>query len=187
MIISSFYWFSLAFSWPLFPYVTINVVHASIWQIATIASLSGFVVTLTQPKFGVLIDRVGRKPVLMLGRASLFLFPLLYAFAKSWIHLLVINTLLSLSVSASTVSLKAYIMDSAPLGRRANYVAAVNLVSGLTTSLGSLTSGVFTSQLSISLGAERALFIGLVFSAILRLVSSSGFLLIRETLKKDER
>ncbi|PDM27136.1 hypothetical protein CP083_00305 [Candidatus Bathyarchaeota archaeon B24-2] len=185
LIVGGFYWFSLSFAWPLFPYVIINVVHASVWQIAVIASLSGLVVTATQPKFGTLIDKVGRKPILVISRASLFLLPLLYAFAESWLHLLAINALLSLSMSASIVSLRAYIMDSAPLGHRANYVAAVNLVSGLATSIGSLVSGVFTSQLSVSLGAERALFIGLIFSAILRLVSSSGFLLIRETLDKS--
>jgi len=184
LTVNGFFWFSIAFSWPLLPYIVVSVVHASIWQIAIISAVSGSIVSLTQPKFGSVIDRVGRKPILVISRTSFFLFPLLYAFATNWLHLLAINVLLSFSMSASMVSFRAYIIDSAPIGRRGNYIAATNMIAGLATFLGSLVGGLFTSQLSVSMGVERALFTGLIFSAVLRLISSSGLLLIKETFHK---
>ena len=182
LIVNGFYWFTMAFSWPLFPYVIVNVVHAAVWQIAVISAVSGLLMSITQPKFGSFIDRVGRRLPLIVSRASFFLFPLLYAFATEWLHLLLINVLLSFPMSAVIVSLTAYIMDSAPPGRRANYTAATNMIYGLAAFLGSLIGGIFTMWLSASIGMRQALFIGLVSSATLRLISSLSLLLIRETL-----
>ena len=183
LIVNGFYWFTMAFAWPLFPYVTVDVVHATVWQIAVISAASGLVTSIAQPKFGSLIDRFGRKPILIVSRASFSLYPLLYAFATDWLHLLAINMLLSVSMSASMVSFSAYIMDSSPPGMRANYAAASNMIMGIATFLGSITGGVFTSQLSTSTGAELALFTGLVSSAVLRLITSLGLLLIKETIR----
>jgi len=76
-------------------------------------------------------------------------------------------------------------MDSAPPGMRANYAAASNLIMGISTFVGSMTGGVITGYLSASLGAEQALFYGLITSAVLRLLSSIGFLLIKETARGE--
>ncbi|RJS92297.1 MFS transporter [Candidatus Bathyarchaeota archaeon] len=185
LIVNGFYWFTMAFAWPLFPYITINVVHATVWQIALISAVSGFVTSITQPKLGSIIDRFGRKPVLIISRLSFFLYPLVYGFATDWLQLLAINALLSVSNSAAMVSFSAYIMDSSPLGLRANYVASTNMIMGIATFLGSLTGGAFASQLSSSIGEEKALFVSLMLAALLRLISSLGLLLIKETLPKE--
>ncbi|KPV63173.1 MAG: bicyclomycin/multidrug efflux system [Candidatus Bathyarchaeota archaeon BA1] len=179
-------WFSIAFAWPLFPYVTVDIVRATVWQIAVIATLSGLAISLSQPKMGSLADVIGRKHLLIVGRFSFFLFPLLYAFARSWLHLLAINVALSVSMSAAMVTSTAYILDSAPLGQRATYTALYNVVFGLATFLGSLIGGMFTDYLSHSYGMEQALFTGLMVSTILRLIMSAGFLAVKETLPKGE-
>ncbi|RLI34668.1 hypothetical protein DRO55_06195 [Candidatus Bathyarchaeota archaeon] len=62
-------------------------------------------------------------------------------------------------------------MDSASSGRRANYTAATNMAFGLAAFLGSLIGGIFTMQLPASIRMRQALFIGLVSSAALRLIS----------------
>ncbi len=183
LIIMGLNWFSMAFAWPLFPYVTINVVHATVWQIALISALPGLLITITQPKFGSLVDRVGRRPFLILGRASLTLYPLLYAFAESWLHLLAIHMFLAFPTSSLMVSFSAYIMDSAPPGLRANYIAIVNFVLGLSTFTGSLAGGVYTGYLSNVKGIVNPLFWGLITSAALRIISSFGLFFIKETKK----
>lgn len=185
LTVSGLHWFTMALAWPLFPYVTVNVVHAAIWQIAVISAVSDLITSIFQPKMGSAMDRFGRKPFLFISRFSLFLFPLLYAFATNWLQLLTINALLAISTSALTISLSAYIMDSAPSGLRANYVASTNMVMGIATFLGSLVGGVFTSYLSDLIGEKQALFIGLITSSLLRLIASLGFLFIKETLPKD--
>ena len=84
------------------------------------------------------------------------------------------------------ISISAYIMDSAPLGLRANYAASANMIMGTAAFLGSLTGGVFTNQLSALMDERQALFIGLIASSFLRLITSLGFLFIKETLPKDD-
>ncbi|MCD6593734.1 MFS transporter [Candidatus Bathyarchaeota archaeon] len=185
LAVSGLHWFTMAYAWPLFPYVTVDIVHATVWQIAVISAVSGLFTSVLQPKAGSLVDKFGRKPVLAISRASFFLYPLLYTMARSWIHLLLINIILSFSMSAAMVSFSAYVMDSAPPGMRANYAAASNLIMGISTFIGSMTGGVITGYLSASLGAEQALFYGLITSAILRLFSSIGFLLIKETTRGE--
>jgi len=184
LVINGFYGFAMAFAWPLFPYVTIKVVHATVWQIAVISAASGFVTSITQPKMGSVVDRFGRKPTLIISRTSFVLYPLLYAFASSWHHLLIINVLLSVSLSAAIVSLSAYIMDSSPPGLRANYVASTNMTMGVATFLGSIIGGIFASRLSALVGERQALFMCLILAAILRLISDICLFFIKETLPK---
>lgn len=94
LVVGGFFWFAMAFAWPLFPYVTVGLVQATLWQIALVSTVSGLVVSFTQPKFGSLADKIGRKPLISASAASFFLFPLFYAFAENWLHLAAINAIL---------------------------------------------------------------------------------------------
>lgn len=62
LVANGVHWFTLVFAWPLFPYVTIDIVHATVWQIAIIATAEGLVTALAQPKLGAIADKIGRKP-----------------------------------------------------------------------------------------------------------------------------
>lgn len=182
LLAGGFFWFAMAFAWPLFPYVTVDIVQATLWQIALISTVSGLMVSFTQPKFGSLADKIGRKPLIAASAASFFLFPLLYAFAKNWLHLAAIHAILGFSMSCFSVSSTSYILDSAPIGRRGTYIGAYNLVFGFVSFLGSLAGGTFADYLSAANGVEQVVFIGLVLSAVMRLITSVGFMTIKETL-----
>ncbi len=181
---NTIFWFAAAFAWPLIPYVTIDIVHASVWQIALIATFSGLADTITRPIIGSLIDRFGRRPVLIAGQLTFFLFPLGYAFSTSWFHLLAINMLFSPVRSALMVITTTYALDSAPEGERASYIAAYNTFLGITTCVGSLLGGFFTSLMSVSIGFEKAVFTGLLVSVVMRIITSLGAFKVKETLKK---
>ena len=184
LIVEGFFWFAMAFAWPLFPYVTVDIVQATLWQIALISSVSGLIVSFTQPKFGSLADKIGRKPLIAASAASFFLFPLFYAFARDWIHLAAIHAILGLAMACFSVSSTSYILDSAPIGRRGTYTGAYNLVFGFASFLGSFAGGTFADYLSAANGIEQVVFIGLTTSTVMRLISSIGFMKIRETLPK---
>jgi MFS family permease len=187
LVANGLHWFTMAFAWPLFPYVTIDIVGATVWQIALIATSGGLVTALTQPKLGSIADKVGRKPVLVVGRAAFFLFPLLYAFSTSWLHLLAIHVALSAFISAVMVTTTAYILDSAPATKRATYTASYNLIFGVATFLGSLSGGIFAGSLSATNGESKIIFTGLLISAIMRLIASMSFLAIKETLPSTKK
>jgi MFS family permease len=186
LIANGLHWFTMAFAWPLFPYVTIEIVRATVWQIAIISTSTGLVTAFTQPKLGAIADKIGRKPVLVVGRASFFLFPLLYAFSTSWLHLLAIHVLLAAFISAVMVTTTTYILDSAPITRRATYTATYNLIFGVSTFLGSLAGGIFANSLSALIGRNQTIFAGLIISSVMRLLASTSFLAIKETLFQRE-
>jgi MFS family permease len=186
LVANGLHWFTMALAWPLFPYVTIEIVHATVWQIAIISTAGGLVTALTQPKLGLIADKIGRKPVLVVGRAAFFLFPLLYAFSTSWLHLLAVHIILSFFTSAVIVTTTTYILDSAPVARRATYTASYNLIFGITTFLGTFTGGMFADGLSALNGIHQTIFTGLIISAIMRLIASTSFLTIKETLPKKK-
>lgn len=183
LIANGLHWFAMAFAWPLFPYVTYEIVD-EIWQLAVIQTVSGVIAGVTQPKLGAIADKIGRKPVIIFGRAAFFVFPLVYAFASSWLHLLVVHAFLGIFSSAAMVTTTTYILDSAPPGKRATYTASYNFVFGLVTFFGSLIGGIFANVLSMS-GVANPIFFGLIISALLRIVTSTSFLKIKETLHKN--
>ncbi len=181
LILSLMFWFSMGFAWPLFPYITVKVVNATLWQIALINAGMRAMTSATQGLFGKLLDRFGRKPFMVIGCSGLCLFPLGYAFARSWFDLLVINVILGPFISAVFVAWPAFILDSAPKGRKATYSGASNFTFGIGSFIGSLSGGYFVNLLSSLVKFDRALSLGLVFSTVIRLFSGLRFLILSET------
>ncbi|HID90983.1 TPA: MFS transporter [Candidatus Bathyarchaeota archaeon] len=184
LIVSALSGASMAFAWPLFPFVTIEIVGAAIWQIAVIGASWSLAAALGQRVFGFLADRIGRKPLLIASMTCLFLFPLLYALATNWLQLLAINVGVGFLISALSVVIPVYILDSAPEGQRGIYTASYNVVSGLTTFAGSLIGGAFGEYLLAFMDLRQMLFSALLLAAIMRLAAGLGFLTIWETLPK---
>jgi len=181
LILSLIFWFSMGFAWPLFPYITVKVVSATLWQIAVINAGMRVMTSATQGFFGKLLDRFGRKPFMVIGCSGLCLFPLGYAVARSWIDLLVINVILGPFISAIFVAWPAFVLDSAPEGRKATYSGASSFTFGIGSFVGSLSGGYFVNLLSGLIKFDRALSLGLIFSAAIRLLSGLSFLIISET------
>ncbi len=181
LILSLMFWFSMGFAWPLFPYITVKVVSATLWQIALINAGMRAMTSATQGLFGRLLDKFGRKPFMVIGSSGLCLFPLGYAIAKSWIDLFVVNILLGPFISAVFVTLPVFVLDSAPEGRKATYSGANSFTFGLGSFIGSLMGGYFVKLLSGLVRFNRALSLGLIFSALIRLISGLSFLVISET------
>ena len=175
------YWFAMGFAWPLFPYITVDIVGATVWQMALMDAGMRLMMALTQRRFGSVLDKFGRRPVLVASSCTMCLFPLWYALARTWTQLAVANAFMGIAMSAMFVARPTYILDSAPEGKRATYAASNSVVFGLGSSIGSLTGGSLGSHLLSSTDFHGALSTGLLFSALLRLVTGLGFLLVKET------
>ena len=181
LVLSLIFWFSMGFAWPLFPYITVKVVSATLWQIALINAGMRAMTSATQGLFGRLLDKFGRKPFMVIGCSGLCLFPLGYAMARSWIDLFVVNVLLGPFLSAVFVAWPAFILDSAPEGRKATYSGANSFTFGFGSFIGSLVGGYFVNLLSSLIQFNRALSLGLILSAVIRLLSGLSFLVVSET------
>jgi len=181
LILNLIFWFSMGFAWPIFPYITVKIVGAELWQIALINAGLRAMTSATQGIFGRLLDKFGRKPFMVIGCSGLCLFPLGYAVARSWVDLFVINVLLGPFISAVFVAWPAFILDSAPERRKATYSGANSFTFGFGSFLGSLVGGCSVNILSSLVQFDKALSLGLAFSAVIRLLSGLSFLIISET------
>lgn len=118
--------------------------------------------------------------MILAGRGSLFIVPLMYAVATHAIMIYMANALAGFSVATSVNSITAYIFDIAPEKERGAHLAVFNTFTGIIYFFGALTSGLLGDSMALVMGAHFAVFSMMVLSAVLRLISSSLYLMLRE-------
>jgi MFS family permease len=129
--------------------------------------------------FGNLSDRIGRKPVLLVGLALSASSALLFLFADSLAPIYVGRVVSGLSAGIFTGTATAYVIDLAPAGRRrlASFVAVFANLGGLGT--GTLLSGILGQWAPHALRTPFAVDLGLV------VVGTAGLLVVPETVPRQ--
>jgi MFS family permease len=128
--------------------------------------------------FGNLSDRIGRKPVLLLGLGLSGTSALLFLVAGSLIPIYTARVVSGLSAGIFTGTATAYVIDLAPSGRRrlASFAAVVANLGGL--GAGTLLAGLLAQWAPDALRAPFAVDLGLVVAATV------GLLLAPETVQR---
>jgi MFS family permease len=175
--VSCIHSFFMSISWPLFAITTVRVVRADMMQIAAISIISSVVAIVARRYIGRITDRAGRRTLLILGRAGLFVYPMIYALATNVYHLVLANFISGFFVAISGIVLFAYQLDITREGQRGAGIALYNTLIGVATFFGSLFGG-YLPPLLASAGITEVLSIQLAYavSAIGRL---GGGLLFR--------
>nr|KXH70585.1 MAG: hypothetical protein AM324_09870 [Candidatus Thorarchaeota archaeon SMTZ1-83] len=179
-LVSVFFSFAMSMAWPYFIVVQKDWLGFTNLEIAIASAVMSVTVILFTIPMGNLSDRVGRKPLILAGRGSLFIVPLMYAVATHAIMIYMANALAGFSVATSVNSITAYIFDIAPEKERGAHLAVFNTFTGIIYFFGALTSGLLGDSMALVMGAHFAVFSMMVLSAVLRLISSSLYLMLRE-------
>ncbi|MGY5878646.1 MAG: MFS transporter [Candidatus Thorarchaeota archaeon] len=176
-----FFSFAMSMAWPYFIVVQRDWLDSSIFEIAVASAImTASTVVFTIP-FGRLSDRVGRRPLILLGRMSLFIVPIMYAFAWTIWIVYIANFIAGFTMGASMNAMTAYIYDVAPEEERGAHLAVFNTFTGLMYTLGSFLAGIFGQLILIAFGSEYlSVFIMLIVSGILRFIAAFFYLLIKE-------
>ena len=129
--------------------------------------------------FGNLSDRIGRKPVLVLGLVLSAASALLFLLAGSLAPIYVGRVVSGLSAGIFTGTATAYVIDLAPGGRRrlASFVAVFANLGGL--GAGTLLSGCLGQWAPDALRTPFAVDLGLV------VLAAAGLLLVPETISRQ--
>jgi MFS family permease len=186
LFLNMFFGISLAFAWPLFPFIIVNKLGMKIWQISIFAISSSITSILSQRYLGKLMDNIGRRPVIVFSRLSLFIFPLVYVFSTSWIHIVLAEAFLGIGRGAWMSSESTYLIDLAPEGKRATYLATNTAIFGISMFVGNISGGYLTENYLQSSGAFQGIHLGLVISAIFRLLTGLLYVKIYETYSKTD-
>jgi MFS family permease len=176
-----FFSFAMSMAWPYFIVVQRDWLGGSILEIAIASAvMTASTIIFTIP-FGRLSDRVGRKPLILLGRMSLFVVPIMYAFAWAMWIVYVANFIAGFTMAASMNAIIAYIYDVAPEEERGAHLAVYNTFTGIMYTLGSFLAGIFGQIILITFGSEYlSVFIMLLASGVLRVIAAFFYLLIKE-------
>ncbi|RLI54858.1 MAG: hypothetical protein DRO87_07630 [Candidatus Thorarchaeota archaeon] len=180
-LISVFFSFAMSMAWPYFIVIQRDWLSFSILEIATASAIMTFSMMVFSIPLGRMSDRVGRKPMILLGRSFLFLVPIMYAFAWNAYVIFLANALAGFTVAASMNAITAYIYDISPEEERGTHVAVFNTFTGIVYLLGSFISGLMGQTILEIFGSEHlSVFVMMILSGILRFFASFLYLFIRE-------
>ena len=174
--------FFMSVCWPLLSITTVQVVKANMMEIAYISVISSIVGILIRRFVGHITDYTGRRVLLIIGRAGIFIFPILYALATNVYYLLLANLINAVFGAISEIVLFAYQLDIIPPDKRGSSIALYNTVNGVATFFGSLFGGYFPAVLTL-MGCSGLLPIQLTYiiSAVGRLSGGLLFIKLRES------
>ena len=149
-------------------------------QVTVIFAIYAFGVIAGLVLFGNLSDRLGRKPVLLLGLALSAASALLFVLAHSLEPIYVARVVSGLSAGIFTGTATAYVIDLAPRGARrlASFVAVFANLGGL--GMGTLLSGLLAQWAPDPLRLPFAVDLGLVG------IATVALLLTPETVSRTE-
>ncbi len=181
LLVNIVYGISMSFSWPLMPFIVVDKLDMKIWQIAIFSVTSSGSSLLSQRYLGDLMDRIGRRPVVVFSRVTMAIAPLVYALATSWLHIVVADIILGVGMGAWMSSGPTYIIDIAPRELRATYLAANTAVFGVSTFVGNLVGGFVTDNFLVVSGGFQGIETGLLISAALRFFTGLLYFKIHET------
>lgn len=179
--IAVFFSFAMSMAWPYFIVVQKSWLNNSNLEIAIASAAMTLSTLIFTVPFGRLSDKVGRKPLILLGRGLLFIVPIMYAFAQNVYYVYAANILAGFCIASGMNAITAYIYDIAPEEERGSHLAVYNTFTGIVYLFGSLIAGVLGQVILITFGSEYlSVFVMLLLSGVLRFFASFFYMLIRE-------
>jgi MFS family permease len=180
LLVSFVFGFGAATASPFFSYITVGKLHMSIWQIAATAVANLACNVLGQRFFGRIIDKVGRRPVIVFSRVGMAASTVVYALATDWWMIVAVEGFVGIELAAWACGQSTYIIDIAPQRLRATYLAAGLTATGVSNFLGSYLMGLATKGFIASTD-YAAIGMALLFTALLRFTIGFAFFGIRES------
>ena len=181
---------SMSFVWPLNPIIQVNVLDMEFYQIAIISSVFIIVMSLVQVLSGKLGDKIGRKPVFVIGAFILVFYPISQLPAivtGNWMWQISSNSIAGLGTGTFFVALNALTLDLAPNELMGSYSGIREMFFGVATFIGSLAAGFIVDALEIRIGLYETAFWLSIGITGLRFLASIGFLFVAESLPRNVR
>lgn len=184
---STIYGFFMAVAWPLFIETQVDLLGMSRLEVGLLTVINVLSTVIFQRWAGTLLDRAGRRPVMLLHRFGLVIVPLVYAlvpfvFRFGGVLLLYgINALTGFLLAIGNLAVLVYLLDVVPEMYRGSLTALYNAVTGVAYFFGALFGGYLAQVLLGLLGVTLALAAVYTISAAGRAVGAFSFLRVRES------
>jgi len=154
-----------------------GISYALVGMVTTITMLGRIIVNIPM---GILSDRIGRRPIVLIGSFLLVLSGILCGIAQSFYELLAYRLLTGVFGSMVIIAYQAMIADAIDPSIRGRVGSTFTVVGGLGTSTGPAIGGIIASMWDI-----RSPFFFYAGSCFVSFLTS--LLLLKETLSKDKK
>ena len=191
LLASTIYGFFMAVSWPLFIETQVTLLNMTRLEVGLLTVINILTTVLFQRWAGTLLDRAGRRPVMLLHRFGLVLVPIIYAitpFVLPFIAKLLlygINALTGFLLAIGNLAVLVYLLDIFPEMYRGTLTALYNAITGVAYFFGSLFGGYLAQLFLAPLGITLALTAVYAISAIGRTAGAFSFLQVRESYEHE--
>jgi MFS family permease len=187
LIINIIFFAAMGAAWPLFPIITRGILNVDLFLIGVFTAIFSISSGIAQIAGGVLTDRFGRKPVIIISRALIFVAPLSSAVGaitgNIW-FLVPMNITGGFLTGLFVVSSTAWLLDSAPTIYRGTVVALFNFFTGVAAFCAAMVSGFALDYLILYIPYATAVILMMLSIVVFRIFASFGYLAINETLVK---
>ena len=184
-LIEAFWGMSLSFAWPMFSAAYIVKLHATKLEIAVASVIFSITFALSQTYLGYLVDRYGRRKILLITKYVFPIYPLIWFIAWDVKFVYVANFIVGISNALAVVSVLSYILDITVEEERGSYFAVYNMVMGFSWFLGSLLGGFIGDLLSKIIDPIGALQMVFLISIFIRILTAIPYYFIQETLERQ--
>jgi MFS family permease len=177
--------FIMSLIWPLIYFTYIDVVEASLFEIAIMTVISTGAALFFQTKVGKLLDVIGPMPQILVSRFAFVFVPVVYALATAPWHIYVLHAALGFANAMANVAFFAFILDVAPEGKKGEYFAVYNTVIGVATFFGSIIGGYLALFFLSYYGGDLVLALGAVYviSAVGRAACAIWYLKLKDPVQ----
>lgn len=187
LIVNTLFFAAMGAAWPLFPIITRGILNIDLFFIAFFTAIFSISSGIAQLSGGVLTDRYGRKPIIIVSRSVIFLAPLSHALGAitgNFWFLLPSNIAGGFLTGLFIVSSTAWLLDSAPKVYRGTVVALFNFFTGLSAFCAAMVSGLLLDYLVLFIPYASVVIAMMLTIVVIRIIVSMGYLTINETLVK---
>jgi len=177
--------FIMSLIWPLIYFTYIDVVGASLFEIAIMTVISTGAALFFQTKVGKLLDVIGPMPQIIISRFAFVFVPVVYALATAPWHIYALHAALGFANAMANVAFFAFVLDVAPEGKKGEYFAVYNTMIGIATFFGSIIGGYLAMFFLSYYGGNLVLALGAVYaiSAVGRASCALWYLKLRDPVQ----
>ena len=126
----------------LFPIFLKNVIGLEMTELGILYSVSTIMTLVGSPLFGVVSDKVGRKPLLYAGILTSACTLILYTQVNTFNEVLFIRSVESAALAAIMIASNAFLTDLLPASHRGLGINLFSFLSGILTSVASMLGGI---------------------------------------------
>jgi len=187
LLLNTGYGFVMSLAWPLFPFVIAERLKMKVWQIATFSVMGSLSNLVSQRIMGRLMDRVGRRPVIVFSRVIMAISPVAYALAPNWLYIVLSEFIMGIGMGAWVSSDSTYTIDLSPRDLRGTYLAASTTAFGLASFAGSLAGGYLVENILMTDGGFSGINMGLIISGVLRAIFGLLYITVYESREQPKK